>query len=229
MSSGALLLVQTVILAATGVVVFWYTWETRQIRQETANANRLISEQLANALRQDKENRRAVDARISALGYLLRRQLRSWLGIELHETDGLENWLRSAQNAQMFGEHIDHAEHTVIDMVTLASRASEDISERVREAYVFFLAGTDRLNRYASTSRPSGDELWDWMQLRRDAENDFRDCLAVLEANIVDRRLLTAENTLQQRRIAEDPFNRIGEILEAQLESEEDAEERPSL
>jgi hypothetical protein len=57
-SSETAALVQTIILAITGTVVVWYTWETRQIRKETAKANRLISEQLAIALRKDREYRR---------------------------------------------------------------------------------------------------------------------------------------------------------------------------
>ena len=53
-----LLLVQTVILAATGLVVLWYTRETRLIRLETARQNQLISQQLKLVLQKEVRDRR---------------------------------------------------------------------------------------------------------------------------------------------------------------------------
>lgn len=41
-----IMLVQTIVLALTGFIVYWYTKETQKIRKETSNQNVLLSEQL---------------------------------------------------------------------------------------------------------------------------------------------------------------------------------------
>lgn len=53
-----LLIAQTLVLAATGVVVVWYTWETRLIRVETARQNQLISKQLEIVLQKELRDQR---------------------------------------------------------------------------------------------------------------------------------------------------------------------------
>lgn len=181
--------------------------------------------QLHREHRRAKEHEAGADAQIGALGYLLRRQLRSWFSTEIGENEGVEKWLRDAQNAKTFQQHLDRAEGTMIDMVTLTSDASESVSKEVREAFVLFLAGTDRLNRYASTERPDRfEEEWDWMRLRKVAEKDLRDCLTVMERHIVNSEILRAEQALHERRANEDPFHRIGNAMEEEIQAEEDAE-----
>ena len=39
-------LIQTIVLAVTGFIVYWYTKETQKIRKETSNQNTLLAEQL---------------------------------------------------------------------------------------------------------------------------------------------------------------------------------------
>lgn len=41
-----LIFVQTIILFATGIVIYWYTKETKKMRIETSKTNQLISEQI---------------------------------------------------------------------------------------------------------------------------------------------------------------------------------------
>jgi len=44
--SDLILIVQTIILFLTGLVIFWYTYETQKIRKETKRQNLLIYEQI---------------------------------------------------------------------------------------------------------------------------------------------------------------------------------------
>lgn len=46
MQMETLLLIQTVVLFLTGLIVFFYTWETNKIRKETAKQNSILAEQL---------------------------------------------------------------------------------------------------------------------------------------------------------------------------------------
>lgn len=41
-----IMIIQTIVLALTGFIVYWYTKETQRIRKETSNQNLLLSEQL---------------------------------------------------------------------------------------------------------------------------------------------------------------------------------------
>jgi uncharacterized protein YpmB len=41
-----IMLIQTIVLAVTGFIVYWYTKETQKIRKETSNQNTILAEQL---------------------------------------------------------------------------------------------------------------------------------------------------------------------------------------
>lgn len=70
------------------------------------------------------------------------------------------------------------------------------------------LAGTHRLNQYASMVRPSTPAaILDRMALRDDAEKDLRGCLAVLQHGLIHRALLGAERRLNKQRREENPFH----------------------
>src|SRR5437867_12758162 len=92
------------------------------------------------------ERARTADARISTNAFLLRRQLRSWLGIEPPRDRGLEEWLRDARTLQTFGTELDIAERRIVESLATAGDASPAVAVRLREAFVLFLAGTNRLN-----------------------------------------------------------------------------------
>jgi hypothetical protein len=44
--SGWIMCVQTIILALTGIIIYWYTKETQKIRKETSYQNLMLAEQL---------------------------------------------------------------------------------------------------------------------------------------------------------------------------------------
>lgn len=60
-----IMLIQTLVLAATGFIVYWYTKETQKIRKETSNQNAILAEQLRvmkeNLLQQEKREKSILD------------------------------------------------------------------------------------------------------------------------------------------------------------------------
>jgi len=60
-----IMLTQTIVFAATGFVVYWYTKETQKIRKETSNKNALLAEQLKvmkeTILKEEKKEKSLLD------------------------------------------------------------------------------------------------------------------------------------------------------------------------
>ncbi len=123
------------------------------------------------------ERRVAVDARISALAYALRRQLRSWVeeapdeipaqvsivdawssavqdlgGDDPGEVPGIPPQLRAAAGAWALraSGHFDHAEEQMLELMAAAPDASPDVAVALRRAYPLFYRATGRLNRQAA-------------------------------------------------------------------------------
>jgi hypothetical protein len=184
--------------------------------------------QLWRERRRTQERQKSADARINGIAYLLRRQLRSWLGIEPANADGLEGWVADSITAKALTKHLDTAEERATALVTLAPEASVAIANELHEAFVLFLAATNRINQRASTPRPSGAEELDWIQLIPDAAKDLRECLEALESGPVAVEMLNAETILRRTREAENPISQLAEAI-AQHRPLEDATggERP--
>src|SRR5712692_1351237 len=88
-----------------------------------------------------RSRRRAIDARISAEAYALRRQLRSWIvGPPLTALVGAIGWATRTQ------AHFDRAEARFAELVRNIPEASADVAEAVRRAYVLFYTATQRVN-----------------------------------------------------------------------------------
>jgi hypothetical protein len=171
--------------------------------------------QLVKEWRRDRGVRRGADAKISAIAYPLRRQLRQWLGSGSAE-DGLETWLRAAQNAHSLAPELDAAEARITEIVRLAAEASRSVANSVRKAYVRFYLATAALNEYASTPRPDGNEFFDWLRLRTDAVRELGEAVAELEGGAIDKSLLADERHILQKRIDEEPFGQLTNALVAQ-------------
>lgn len=129
--------------------------------------------------REKGARRAAVDGRISALGYALRRQLQSWLDRTNDETAALvqvvDAWAGAAKElgGQPAGEvpgvtdgmtgntviwaskglsdHYDWAEERIVELVAAAPEASAAVAASIRRAYVLFYRGTGRLKRQVAT------------------------------------------------------------------------------
>ena len=71
---------------------------------------------------------------------------------------------------------------------------------------MLFFAGTGRLNEYVETARPqSGKRIRQWIRLKQEAKQNFRECIAALEETAVDTRFLEIESAVTARRAAETP------------------------
>ncbi len=146
-----------------------------------------------------KRRRRAVESLVSGTAFLLRRQLRSWLGIEPHREQGIPVWREIAQRHESFKAEQDIAESRIEELARLAPEVGGHISERLTAAYVLFLDATNRLNEHSTTPEPPGGEVFDRLQLMGDAEKDLRECLAALEDGPISKSLLDAHTELRER------------------------------
>jgi hypothetical protein len=157
---------------------------------------------------------KAAVAQISAIGYLVRRQILDWIGNEPDSHDHLESWMRGSRRTQNYSLEVRSARSRLRQMMSLIGEAPADVSERVRRAYVLYLEGVRRLDDYASQSRPRGTAILDWMQIRADAHADLRDCIRTLEDGVIEIRLLNAETMVRRQREDEEPFHRLGAELQ---------------
>lgn len=204
-----LTLVSTIVTAVATGVLAWFAWVQMQAeKHHRADAARVA------------------DARINTLAYQLRRQLRSWVGtpagndVEL-DGDDFERWILDARNAHTFGEHLDRAEQRLDELMKLRPEATPAVGEALDRACLLFLEGTRRLNEHVSTPRPGFERIFEWVQLRQDAEQDLRACVAALERGVIAGSLLKAEQTLADERAAGSMINQIA----AQFQTPKPADE----
>ncbi len=78
--------------------------------------------------------RTAANARASTTGFLLRRQLISWIGEE-PDDQHFESWIVTAQNANVLGRHLDTAEGRAIELANLAAETSPRVATALRMAF----------------------------------------------------------------------------------------------
>jgi hypothetical protein len=128
------------------------------------------------------ERRRAVDARISATAYAVRRQIRSWLDEAPDEVSGVvtmvDGWndLVKEFGAQGLGEvpgithgmlemgrswamsrsgvQFDRAEARMLELAAAAPEASDDVAAVVRRGLVAFYNATELMNRLTTGLGP---------------------------------------------------------------------------
>ena len=151
---------------------------------------------------QRKEREGAAGARIAATGFLVRRQIRSWLGEGEGSPSYLETWI-NAQKAGMLTTHLNAAESRFVEMLARAPDAAPTVSASVRTAAVLFFDGASRLNEFVNTPQPKGRKIADWVDLRDIAWRDFRDCVRTLEDHVGIDVILKEAITLDAKRRAE--------------------------
>jgi len=160
---------------------------------------------------------REVDSRISTVGFLLRRQLRSWLGMDgegganKNPISQVTRWVE--RHRLDYSDHVARAEQRLEEMASLAGEASPEVSTGVKAAFVLFLGGTRRLNQWASTDRPRDETEFDYDRLPMDAEKDLTSCITALERGVIDTNLLIADKKLDELREAQDPFRQLAEAI----------------
>lgn len=169
----------------------------------------------------NQRSSKAAHARASSLAYMLRRRIRTALGPVPDSEDTVEEWVRSSQNAGRLETEFRSIENDVSEIGAIASETPERVGAAVREATVLCLEGVRRLAEYATTERPDDEDIWTWMQMRRDAANDFRECVKVLEGDVIDPALIRVEFALKAKRESEEPFRELASALIKQVESED--------
>jgi hypothetical protein len=177
--------------------------------------------QLWREYRRHKDAEKTAIRGVSALAYLLRRLLRSWLGPDENNEDYLEDWIREGRNARTFDKEIRLGERDFRELMSLLADVPEETAGAARDAYLFYLEGTRRLTEYADTRRPSGPEFFDWLQKRHDAAADLRECKASLERGVIEIALLNAETMLRRKREEEEPFHQLGRALANKFEEDQ--------
>ena len=129
----------TVVMAAATVVVGWVA-VVEVLERKRARADR----------------RRAVQGRISALAYALRRQLRSW-----HEEDHPHDKVTFLRWGETIRRHFNRAEERLADLMSLAADAdaSPAVREAVRQTFVEFYDATGIVNREIDVGGSPGAAL----------------------------------------------------------------------
>jgi hypothetical protein len=177
LSPVSLTLFSTLVVAATTVALSWFA-----------------GVQLFREKKRDEERRRAADARISAVAYALRRELRAMRAHEDLKDRRMETWGRAATRG------LNITERRLHQLMALAADASATIAQALREAYVAYYAAANRVNYFAETPYPYGaDEKWAWLQEAEHVEADLDEALAALE-RVIEPQLILAEQRLVQRR-----------------------------
>jgi hypothetical protein len=133
--------------------------------------------------RNERAHRKAVEARIGATAYAVRRQVRSWLEEAPDEVGAViavvETWDRAARQlggkdegevpgvthgmlevgrswaTARTGVQFDRAEARMLELVALAPEASTPLATEVWRALVIFYDGTERLNRLSALIGPN--------------------------------------------------------------------------
>ena len=163
------------------------------------------------------DQERSTETRVSASAFLIRRTVFSWFDGDLENADALEQWLRAAQNAGTLTAQLHEVERQAADLIGSSADAPRTLATSLQRAYVYLLSGTSRVATYAASGRPSGDTLFEQLQMRTDAIADLRDAMAAFAAGPMHRDLLRLHADVQAKRRAEDPFRQLAGALSKQF------------
>jgi hypothetical protein len=130
-------------------------------------------------------------ARLSSEGFMLRRQIRSWIGQEPKLRKGLRGWLELVRARGSFGAHITQAESRMIEIAALASEIGGDTEREISAAYQGFLRATSILTNFDAVS-PSDASRPTWQRSLEESEEQLRYCVQRLERDAITPRMLAA-------------------------------------
>lgn len=175
--------------------------------------------QLRREWARQRQLERAAAARISALGFKLRRQVLAWVG---GSDDDFDEWISDAKNNGTFLAELQRAEGYATAMMDLIGDAPKSVGFGVRSTYVHLLEGIRRVQWYARQVAPfSSERIWEIVDTRGHAEDDFRDVARILKEQVIEMLLLNEEASLARLR-ADDTFDaNIGRLARAIIAEEE--------
>ena len=143
-----------------------------------------------------RERRRAndrvdvVDNQISGLAFVLRRQLKFWLGVSPKLDRGLSEWID--YGSASVASHMDSAEVRIVELMRLAPEASQSVDAGISKAFVHFAAATNVINQLMITIKPIERGV-----LEDEADGDLRACVQALESAPIKTNLLDAARVLE--------------------------------
>jgi hypothetical protein len=141
-----------------------------------------------------KSTRDAAGTRASAIAFLLRRQLRSWLGREPHLGRGIGDWLPGAVLKQTLRGHLDTAEQRMTALASLSHDLPRSAAEAVQGGFVHFLAGAGAVNRIADLTVTLNDgtlHIPQWPSgWEVAAHEELGICIGLLETHVIAAALL---------------------------------------
>jgi hypothetical protein len=186
--------------ATVGLVAFAWLQLDREDRTDRVRRRATESER--------QEHRRAVRARVSVLAFLLRRQLRSWLGSYPHDVS-IWNWVERTQQDRSFDRHLDMAERRVLTLARLAPECDAKDAAVLDSLFLHFLVGTEDLNRVADAlaanreiNRVATSPPQPWSE---NARWFFEKCIPLLES-VIRLELLERHGELVLNRAHPDPL-----------------------
>jgi hypothetical protein len=138
-------------------------------------------------LERSRQRTLAMDSRISAQAYALRRQMHSWfentpdLPAGKLTNDHINQWVGPVRSQA----RLDSAEERFRLLVGEHPEASPKVADAVVDAYVLFLRATEYINFVTRTG--SWESTADNMTKLRSAYDDLRGCIPALERALDDR------------------------------------------
>jgi len=163
----------------------------------------------------------ATDARIGPIAFLLRRQLRSWIG-----TDNMDlfRWIDRSTQAGTLRQHLDRAESRAEDLAALASGASPSVRQGVSDAFVFLCSAAEAITHVGAKHRDMS--IADTLELL-DAKRDVESGIAALERAPIPMYLQNSQMILEREHQQENPFYRLADEIRKELPPPEEPPEDP--
>jgi hypothetical protein len=159
--------------------------------------------QLARQSAESRDRRAGAAAKISAAAYLLRGKLRAWLFYQRGGSgpDSFDQWIDRAKTSEgLIERETDEAVALARQLMDLLPDAAPATAKRIRKVFVILLEGVRRTRLYGESGMPDGVEIFDWSDLRSHAEQDFRDCVTLLEGGVIEPLLLNEAGILDRTR-----------------------------
>jgi hypothetical protein len=179
--------------------------------------------------REHQRNARATRGAIaatSARAFLLRRSLLGWVGRTKSDGDDFERWIYAALHDRRFHGELSDAINCVRDMLAATADLDDRRANSIRRCLVLLVEGMRRVTRYATEPMPRGIEVFEWVELRTQAEEDIRDAIRILENDVIEPYLLNEEGAQQRLRESTSFDATLGALAQGLLNQERERQDQ---
>jgi hypothetical protein len=139
--------------------------------------------ELWRGLDERKRHKRKLEASRRSEAFMLRRQLRSWLGIEPALQQKLVGWVRLTRSYGTFAGHISNAEERMAKIVMLTAELGGDTTA-ASAAHQTFLHATNLLT-YFDAINPSDHRRPHWETAFQEATDNLGSVIKTLEERFI--------------------------------------------